>query len=89
MDSTQLLLSVAITITTIVIIGVGLQIIALIKDIRYVVNNENKANHYHKHEIKKMSPKGNLLSALSLLDKIKNMSVNHKDTKKKFFVKKS
>jgi len=83
MDATELLLSTAVTITTVLLIVVGLQLISLLGHLK----NTNKNDHETKKpEIKK--EKVNVkkkISLTSLLGKIKGFTPYDHPHKKKFF----
>lgn len=83
MDTTQLLLSTAVTITTILLIIVSVQLMSLIKQLKkdHIINKSEKepTNKKKSAIIKK---KANLYS---LLEKIKILSPNNHSSKKKFF----
>ncbi|MBI5122259.1 hypothetical protein HZA75_00210 [Candidatus Roizmanbacteria bacterium] len=82
MDTTQFLLSTAVTITTILLIIVSLQLISLLKQLKsnpksdHVIKKpENKKSHIVKKKI----------NLTSLLGKIKILTPHNHSLKKKFF----
>ena len=82
MDTTQFLLSTAVTITTILLIIVSIQLISLLKQLKsdtkndYVVKN---TDHKKDRVIKKK------VNLTSLLEKIKILTPHKHSLKKKFF----
>jgi len=91
MDNTQLLLSAAIVITTIIIVFIGIQLISVLRAIRKLIiktndyfdddedNNPLKAKKVNKKKAD---------SIFSILNKITSLSSPHEKTKK-YFVKES
>lgn len=82
MDTTQFLLSTAVTITTILLIIVSIQLISLLKQL--------KSNTKNDYVIKKPeSKKGHIIkkkvNLTSLLEKIKILMPHSRSLKKKFF----
>ncbi len=82
MDTTQLLLSTAVTITTVLLIIVSVQLISLLKQLKsnpendYVIKKpENKKSHIIKKKV----------NLTSLLEKIKILAPYDRSPKKKFF----
>jgi len=84
MDTTQLLLSTAVTITTILLIIVSIQLISLLKQLKRDHVKEN--NHIiRSQEVKKDKVAKKRISLVSLLRKMKfHISHDHL-SKKKFF----
>ncbi len=89
MDTTQFLLSTAVTITTILLIIVSVQLISLLKQLKkghfkvdsHIVKSRENPPAGGKKE-KSVKKKENLNS---LLEKIKNLSPHKHLSKKKFF----
>lgn len=82
MDTTQFLLSTAVTITTILLIIVSIQLISLLKQLKNNVRNDyviKKPESKKGHIIKKK------VSLTSLLEKIKILMPHNHSLKKKFF----
>lgn len=87
MDTTQLLLSTAVTITTVLLIIVSLQLISLLKQLKSNIKND--------HVVKKLEspPAGGKkdkaikkkVNLTSLLEKIKILTPHNHSSKKKFF----
>lgn len=84
MDTTQLLLSTAVTITTILLIIVSIQLISLLKQLKK--DHVKESDHIIKSpEIKKDKATKKRINLTSLLEKMKfHISHNHL-SKKKFF----
>ena len=87
MDTTQLLLSTAVTITTVLLILVSLQLIYLLKQLkgsikndRVVKNPENLPAGGKKDKVIKKK-----VNLTSLLEKIKILTPHNHSPKKKFF----
>jgi len=84
MDTTQLLLSTAVTITTILLIIVGVQLISLLKQLKK--DHVKEIDHKVKSpEIKKDKVVKKRVSLTSLLEKMKNHISHSHSSKKKFF----
>ncbi len=84
MDTTQLLLSTAVTITTILLIIVSVQLISLLKYLKK--DHEREANPVIKHpEIKKGKVTKKRINLTTLLEKMKNHISHPHSSKKKFF----
>lgn len=82
MDTTQFLLSTAVTITTILLIIVSIQLISLLKQLKNNAKNDyviKKPESKKGHIIKKK------VSLTSLLEKIKILMPHNHSLKKKFF----
>lgn len=84
MDTTQLLLSTAVTITTILLIIISVQLISLLKQI--------KKDHIKKEgpttkilEVKKERVVKKRINLTALLEKMKNRISHPKSSKKTFF----
>ena len=82
MDMTQFLLSTAVTITTILLIMVSLQLISLLKHLKNSPKNELMVK---KPENKKNNITNKKVSLINLLEKIKILTPRHHSPKKKFF----
>lgn len=85
MDTTQFLLSTAVTITTILLIIVSIQLILLLKQLKK--DHVKGSDHIIKSpEIKKEKSVKKKVNLHSLLEKIKILTPHHNNTlKKKFF----
>ena len=83
MDATQFLLSTAVTITTILLIIVSIQLISLLKQLKkdHVIDKSGNPPTIRKKDIV-IKKRVNLHS---LLEKIKNLSPHKHLSKKKFF----
>lgn len=84
MDTTQLLLSTAVTITTILLIVVSVQLISLLKQLKKDSNKEKKPI-IEKPEIKKEKSVKKRINLTTLLEKMKNHISHPHLSKKKFF----
>ncbi len=82
MDTTQFLLSTAVTITTILLIIVSIQLISLLKQLK---NNPKNDYVIKKPESKKGHIIKKKVSLTSLLEKIKILMPHSRSLKKKFF----
>lgn len=84
MDTTQLLLSTAVTITTVLLIIVSVQLISLLKQLK---NDHGKeANPIIKSpEIKKEKTVKKRVNLTTLLEKMKSRISHPHSSKKKFF----
>lgn len=82
MDMTQLLLSTAVTITTILLIVVSIQLISLLKQLKGNIKNDHvvKKPEYKKDKVVKKK-----VNLTSLLEKIKILTPYHHSSKKRFF----
>jgi len=83
MDTTQFLLSTAVTITTILLIIVSIQLISLLKQLKkdHVINkSENPPNVRKKDKVVKKK-----VNLTSILEKIKILIPHNHSLKKKFF----
>ncbi len=92
MDQTEIIAIIIITITTILMIAVGIQLISLIKDLRktikkiyYSLDEEDLKKSPHKAGDKKTHKK--ILIINSILDKIKVLTLDLRNKPKKVFVK--
>lgn len=83
MDTTQFLLSTAVTITTILLVIVSLQLISLLKQFKkdHVIKKSENLPTIRKKDIT-MKKRVNLHS---LLEKIKILTPYNRSSKKKFF----
>jgi hypothetical protein len=92
MESSQLLLTIAITITTILVVLTGLQLMFVLKELRRALKeskhsiwrpdkHEEKETRHVKDHSKKM------VSIHSVLDKIRILAPSHSSKNKKFFIK--
>ena len=79
---TQLLLSTAVTITTILLIIVSIQLVSLLKQLK---NNPKNELTVKKPENKKNHIANKKVSLTTLLEKIKILAPRHHSQKKKFF----
>ena len=87
MNATQLLLSTAITITTVLLILVSLQLISLLKHLKNNLKNDHATK---KPEILSVNEKKNKvakkkINLTTLLEKMKNKISHPKSSKKTFF----
>ena len=84
MDTTQLLLSTAVTITTILLIVVSVQLMSLLKQLK---KNHVKENEpiIKKPEMKKEKITKKRINLTSLLEKMKSRISHPHSSKKKFF----
>lgn len=82
MDATQLLLSVAVTITTALLIVVGLQLISLLRHYKHSSRSQPEPK---KPEIKKDKIVQKKINLTSLLGKIKILTPSVHSNKKRFF----
>ena len=87
MDTTQLLLSTAVTITTILLIIVSVQLISLLKQIKKEHVKERDIV-VKSPEIKKVKVTKKRINLISLLEKMK-FHISHIDSPKKKFFKSS
>ena len=84
MDTTQLLLSTAITITTVLLIIVSVQLISLLKHLKK--DHGKEVDPVIKHpEIKKDKITKKRINLTTLLEKMKNRISHPKSSKKTFF----
>lgn len=93
MDQTEIITLIILTITTVLMIFIGVQLISLIKELRKTIKKishslddenfekNNKKIHHKKNNHKK------LLVINSILDKIKVLSPNLQNKSKKIFLK--
>ena len=87
MDTTQLLLSTAVTITTILLIIVGVQLISLLKQLKK--DHIKEGNPVIKsQEVKKEKHAKKRINLTTLLEKMKSR-ISHIDSPKKKFFKSS
>ncbi|MFH0979663.1 MAG: hypothetical protein V1803_01815 [Candidatus Roizmanbacteria bacterium] len=95
MDTTQFLLTAVLTITTVLLIIIGLQLVFVLKEIRLTIKKigvfvDDLENIESKKEVtpeKKQLIKKKHLALHSILDKIRILSPNLSLKTKKFFVK--
>ncbi|KKQ24332.1 MAG: hypothetical protein US40_C0005G0006 [Candidatus Roizmanbacteria bacterium GW2011_GWC2_37_13] len=95
MDTTQFLLTAVLTITTVLLIIIGLQLVFVLKEIRSTIKKigvfvEDLENVDFKKEVpaeKKQLIRKKHLALHSILDKIRILSPNLSLRTKKFFVK--
>jgi hypothetical protein len=95
MDTTQFLLTLTLTITTVLLVIIGLQLVFVLREIRLTVKKiGNFVNELENIDIRKdVSPdkkhiiKKKHLALHSILDKIRILSPNLSLKTKKFFVK--
>jgi len=82
MDTAQFLLSTAVTITTVLLILVSLQLISLLKQLKGNIKNDHvvKKPEYKKDKVLKKK-----VNLTSLLEKIKILTPYNHSSKKKFF----
>lgn len=85
MDTTQLLLSTAVTITTILLIIVSVQLISLLKQLKKDHGKET-GPVIKSPEIKKEKTTKKRINLTTLLEKMKNR-ISHPHTSKKSFFK--
>lgn len=92
MDQTEIITIIIITITTILMIAIGIQLISLIRDLRktikkiyYSLDEEDLKKIPHKTGDKKTNKK--VLIINSILDKIKVLTPDLRNKPKKVFVK--
>ena len=81
MDTTQLLLSTAVTITTVLLIIISVQLISLLKQIK----KEHNTPTVRLPEIKKEKTIKKRVNLTTLLEKMKNRISHPKSSKKTFF----
>ncbi len=84
MDTTQLLLSTAVTITTVLLIIVSVQLISLLKQLKKDHGKETKFVIKHP-EIKKDKIVKKKVNLTTLLEKMKNRIYHPHHSKKTFF----
>lgn len=84
MDTTQLLLSTAVTITTVLLIIVSVQLISTLKQLK---KNNGKESIIHNKlpETKKERTTKKRVNLTTLLEKMKNHISHPQTSKKKFF----
>lgn len=95
MDTTQFLLTAVLTITTVLLIIIGLQLVFVLREIRLTIKKigvfvDDLENIESKREVspeKKQLIKKKHLALHSILDKIRILSPNLSLKTKKFFVK--
>lgn len=93
MDAPQFLLIVAITVTTILVVVTGLQLIFVLKELRTAIQkNGHLLTNLDKKEVKEEKAKEKKyqkkLSTLhSILGKIKLLAPSHSSKNKRFFIK--
>lgn len=95
MDTTQFLLTAVLTITTVLLIIIGIQLVFVLKEIRLTIKKigvfvDDLENIESKKEVspeKKQLIKKKHLALHSILDKIRILSPNLSLKTKKFFVK--
>jgi len=85
MDTTQLLLSTAVTITTILLIIVSVQLISLLKQLKKDHGKETSPAAVKNPEIKKEKTTKKRINLTTLLEKMKNRISHPHTSKKKFF----
>ena len=84
MDTTQLLLSTAVTITTVLLIIVSVQLISLLKQLKK--DHGKETNHVLKSpEAKKEKSTKKRINLTTLLEKMKTRISHPHSSKKKFF----
>jgi|GEM_PF-4500319 len=90
MDNTQLLLSAAIVITTIIIVFVGIQLIAVLRTIRkLIIKTDDILDENDNISLKsKKVNKKKLGTIFSILNKISSFSSPHEKSKR-YFIKES
>jgi len=81
MDTTQLLLSTAVTITTVLLIIISVQLISLLKQIK----KDHNTPTVRLPEIKKEKTIKKRVNLTTLLEKMKNRISHPKSSKKTFF----
>ena len=84
MDTTQLLLSTAVTITTVLLIIVSVQLISLLKQLKKDHRKED-SQAVKILEVKKDKVTKKKISLTTLLEKMKNRISHPHTSKKKFF----
>lgn len=91
MDTTQLLLSTAVTITTILLIIVGIQLISLLKQLKGNTKNDHAVKK-PENPLRQLADGGKKdkmikkkVNLTSLLEKIKILAPYDRSPKKKFF----
>jgi hypothetical protein len=84
MDTTQLLLSTAVTITTILLIIVSVQLISLLKQLKRD-NKKETGSDIKAPEVKKEKTVKKRINLTTLLEKMKNRISHPHSSKKKFF----
>jgi hypothetical protein len=84
MDTTQLLLSTAVTITTVLLIIVSVQLISLLKQLKKEHGKEIPA-HHKPLEVKKEKTTKKRINLTTLLEKMKDHISHPKSSKKTFF----
>jgi len=85
MDTTQLLLSTAVTITTILLIIVSVQLISLLKQLKKEHIKDDNHPITKSPEIKKDKITKKKVSLTTLLEKMKSRISHPKSSKKTFF----
>lgn len=84
MDTTQLLLSTAVTITTVLLIVISVQLLSVLKQLKKDHVKENKPT-IKSPEPKKEKVTKKRINLTTLLEKMKNRIAHPQSTKKKFF----
>lgn len=84
MDTTQLLLSTAVTITTVLLIVISVQLLSVLKQLKKDHVKENKPT-IKNPEPKKEKVTKKRINLTTLLEKMKNRISHPQSTKKKFF----
>ena len=86
MDFTQLLLNLALTITTILIVIVGLHLVFVLRTLRNMIKTDSYRNQERDKSLDKIVIKKH--SALhSIINKVRFLSPQHNARTKKFFIK--
>jgi len=94
MDITQVLLIIALSITTILVVAVGLQLISTLKDFRRAL--KKTSNFIGDLEKREKKPAGKTektaslkknISVHSIIDKIRILAPQNESKRKKFFIK--
>lgn len=85
MDTTQLLLSTAVTITTILLIIVSVQLISLLRQLKKEHIKIDNQTFSKNPEIKKDKTTKKKVSLTTLLEKMKSRISHPHSSKKKFF----
>lgn len=91
MDSSQLLLTVAITITTILVVLTGLQLLFAVKELRQAIKATGnmiwKLDRPQEKEVRHKSHPKKQATLHAVLDKIRFLAPNQGNRSKKFFIK--
>lgn len=95
MDSSQFLLTISITVTTVLVLVIGVQLIFVLRDLRktlkktdiFIDDLEKKEASGENAKSKEKSSTKKHVALHSILDKIRTLSPSSSSKAKKFFIK--